>query len=373
MKVEPFKLPIDFFDREIIESTKMEVENELAKPADYNIKRLQTLLSGKADLHLEEMARQARQVTLQRFGRNKQMYAPLYVSNFCQNDCLYCGFNTRHKFKRTRLTIDEALKEADVIASEGFRHILLLSGEDPTYASVEYFAELAKGLRKSFSAIDIEIYPCTTDEYKKLFDAGIDGITIYQETYNPKIYSTLHKKGPKKDYNFRLQTPQRAAEAGFRRIGIGSLLGISDWKKETLAMAEHCSFLMKNYWKSQVSVSFPRIRPAEQVKPDFVEYVSDADTVKMMIALRLCFPDAGVVLSTRENANFRASMLDICVTKISAGSKTNPGGYSNKEEETIAQFEIDDSRSPIEMAEVISKMGYETVWKDWDKSFNNTN
>ncbi|AQQ09323.1 2-iminoacetate synthase [Sedimentisphaera cyanobacteriorum] len=377
MQNKQFSVPEEIFDPEsrisriLEETTQRQAFSELEKPAEYSIERLARLLSPAASANLEDMARQAKDMTLRRFGRARQLYAPLYVSNYCQNNCAYCGFNFTHKFKRTRLSIDQAVKEAEAIRSMGFRHILLLSGEDPDYASVEYFEELAGRIRKLFAAIDIEIYPCSEENYERLYNAGIDGITIYQETYDRSIYSKLHTKGPKKDYNWRLHTPQRAAESGFRRIGLGSLLGISDWRKETLAMAEHGNFFIKNFWKSQVSISFPRIRPAEQVDPqDFVSFVSDRETVQMMLALRLCFPDIGITISTRETSEFRENTLSICVTRISAGSKTNPGGYAGSENETVSQFEIDDDRTPEDVAKVISQMGFEPVWKDWDEGFS---
>ncbi|OXU14968.1 2-iminoacetate synthase ThiH [Sedimentisphaera salicampi] len=378
MQNKKFSVPEEIFDPEskisqtLQNTSDSEVVSELERPAGYSAVRLARLLSPAAEGYLEEMARQARDITLRRFGRARQLYAPLYVSNYCKNNCAYCGFNCTHKIKRTRLSIEQAVREAEAIRSMGFRHILLLSGEDPDYASVEYFEELARRIRKLFAAIDIEIYPCSVESYQRLYEAGIDGITIYQETYDPDIYSKLHTKGPKKDYHWRLHTPQRAAEAGFRRIGLGSLLGISDWRRETLAMAEHSNFFIKNFWQSQVSISFPRIRPAEQVEPqDFVSFVSDRETVQMMLALRLCFPDIGITISTRETPQFRENTLNICVTRISAGSKTNPGGYAGSEDETVSQFEIDDDRTPEDVAKVISKMGFEPVWKDWDEGFQN--
>ncbi len=367
-----FRLDDNYFTRDMVGEFDCSdsVLADMLRAQGYSPRRLKALLSDAASRSLESIATAARLLTLQRFGRAKQLYVPLYVSNYCRNNCKYCGFSTEHKFERTRITVEQAVEQGEIIASEGFRHILLLSGEDPRHASVEFFAQLASKLRKSFAAIDIEIYPCSTDQYKKLFDAGIDGITIYQETYDPVLYSELHTKGPKKDYYWRLDTPQMAAEAGFRRIGIGTLLGLGDWRRETLALAEHCAFLMKRYWKSQVSVSFPRIRPAEQVLPDFVEFVPDEALVKMMFALRLCFPDVGIVLSTRESREFRNHLIDICVTKLSAGSKTNPGGYGNAQPEAVEQFCIDDSRTPAEMEILLKTMGYEAVWKDWDSGFS---
>jgi 2-iminoacetate synthase len=350
--------------------TAEDVQLALAQPpGTYDLKRLITLLSPAAADCLEQMATQAQQLTVQRFGRTIQLYAPLYVSNFCINNCLYCGYNTSNKFKRTRLTVDQAVADADIIAAEGFRHILLVSGEDTKQISPEYFAQLADKLKKNFSSISVEIYPMDTPGYKQLFGAGLDGVTLYQETYDRETYKKYHIAGPKSDYDARLDAHDRMASAGMRRLGLGFLLGLSDWRLETLAMAEHGAYLMKKYWRAQVSFSFPRLRPAVNVEHDFKHLVSDPQLVQMMLALRLCFADAGLVLSTRESASFRDNLLNLCITRISAGSKTNPGGYTDSDQST-EQFQIDDDRSPAQIADIINASGKQAVWKDWDKSFS---
>ena len=355
---------------DIIHSAKpADVEKQLdCVPGKYSIERLAVLISPAASNYLEVMARQAHELTTQRFGRTIQLYAPLYLSNHCVNNCLYCGYNTDSDFERTRLSIEEALSDAQVIAEEGFRHILLVSGEDPRYVSVDYLVQLAGELRKTFSSISIEIFPMETDQYKALFDAGIDGITLYQETYDRKLYGHYHPAGPKRDYDFRIRTHDRAAKAGMRRLGIGTLLGLCNWRQDTLALGEHAGYLMKKYWRSQVSFSFPRLRPALNVADNFEHLVGDTEMVQMMLALRLCFADAGIVLSTRERAGFRDNLLKLAVTRLSAGSKTNPGGYSGKND-SAQQFQIDDNRTPDQMAGVIKTAGLEAVWKDWDASF----
>lgn len=348
--------------------TKAEVQKHLNDhPGRFSMERLAAFVSPAAEDYLEQMAARARDLTIQRFGRTIQLYAPLYVSNYCINSCRYCGFNKTHKFNRIRLSIEQALADADVIASEGFRHILLVSGEDPWGTPVEYFCDLASRLRRKFSSISAEIYPLSTEDYRKLFNAGIDGITLYQETYDRHTYAAYHTAGPKSDYDYRLESPDRYASASMRRIGLGFLLGLADWRIETLAMGQHAVYLMKKYWRGQVSFSFPRIRPAFEVAQEFPHLVSDVNMVQMMLALRLCFADAGIVLSTRESQNFRNNLIKICVTRLSAGSKTNPGGYSGGD--TTEQFTIDDNRTPAEMAEVIRSAGYEAVWKDWDRAF----
>jgi len=348
----------------------MDLQKAIYSDTGYTAERLETLLSHDAQKCLEQMAQKAQQITRQRFGNIIQLYAPLYISNFCINSCPYCAFNCRSKLPRTRLTIQQACKEADILASEGFRHILLVSGEDKNFITVPYLVELAAKLREKFSSISIEIYPLDTQNYKKLFAAGIDGIALYQETYDRDDYARFHKSGPKSDYDWRFNTLSRAAEAGFRSLGLGFLIGLSDWRRQTLLMAEHASLLAKKYWQARVSFSFPRLRPAENVNENiFKHMISDAQLAQMMIALRLCFPDCEIVLSTREKPAFRDNMAGICVTRMSAGSKTNPGGYS-EQEQSLEQFQVADSRTSSQIAEMLSKKNLQPVWKDWDAAFN---
>lgn len=350
--------------------TPEQVRSELSKtPGRFTLERLVTLVSPAAETFLEPMAQQARQLTLQRFGRTIQLYAPLYVSNVCVNRCQYCGYNTETHLKRTRLTIEQALADADVIAAEGFRHILLVSGEDRTFVTVDYLSELAGRLREKFASIAIEIYPLSRDEYAQLFAAGIEGVALYQETYDRDVYAAYHLGGPKRDYDNRLDAPDRFAAGGMRSLGLGFLLGLADWRIETLALGEHAAWLMKKYWRAKIDFSFPRIRPATNVRDQWPHLVSDTNMVQMMLALRLCFADAGIVMSTRESAAFRDHTMGIGVTRVSAGSKTNPGGYSS-EKTAAEQFVIDDDRTPSQMADVIRAAGCEPVWKDWDSAFS---
>ena len=350
--------------------TADQVQRELSNPAGkFSLDRLVTLLSPAAAEFIETMAQQAHALTIQRFGRTIQLYAPLYVSNVCINSCQYCGYNKETQIDRTRLTIEQAVSDAAVIADEGFRHLLLVSGEDTQFVSPNYLCELASKLKEKFSSLSIEIYAMSQDEYAQLLNAGIDGVTLYQETYDRVVYADYHLAGPKADYDSRLDAPDRFASAQMRRIGLGFLLGLTDWRIETLALAEHASYLVKKYWRSQISFSFPRICPATNVQSEWPHLVSDTNMVQMMLALRLCFADAGIVLSTRETPEFRDNLMELCVTRLSAGSKTSPGGYAS-EKTAAEQFEVADSRSPEEVACVIRSHGYEAVWKDWDVSFN---
>jgi 2-iminoacetate synthase len=255
----------EIWTKRLNEITSAEVEWALSrKPGYYVLDRLLILVSPAAENYLEKMAQSAHELTLQRFGRTIRLYAPLYLSNLCVNSCVYCGFNKTHKFPRIRLTIEQALADAEIIAKEGFRDLLLVSSEDKSFITVDYLTELASKLRGKFSSLSAEIYQMTTEEYAKLFAAGIEGVTLYQETYNRDLYRKYHPAGPKADYDYRLSAPDSFGQAGMREIGIGALLGLNDWRLETLALAEHAQHLMKRYWKSRVSVSVPRIRPAQR-------------------------------------------------------------------------------------------------------------
>ncbi len=350
--------------------TSSDVEKALSEPiSTYNLKKVLTLISPAAENYLEEMAQLAHRLTIQRFGRTIRLYAPLYLSNYCSNSCRYCGFNKDNKFQRTRLTVAQALKEAEVIASEGFKDILLVSSEDREFISINYLTKLAEKLRDKFSSVSVEIYPMSTAGYVQLFNVGIEGVTLYQETYNRKAYSYYHPAGPKSDYKNRLYASDRFAYAGMREIGLGSLLGLTNWRIETLALAEHAHYLIKRYWQSHISFSFPRLRPAYKIDNLQLKHLlSDKNLVQMILALRLCFADAGLVLSTRERAELRDHLIRLGITKLSAGSKTNPGGYSNPYE-AVKQFEVNDNRSPTQVAAMIKKAGFEPVWKDWDKAY----
>ena len=350
--------------------TRDDVERALAlRPGVYDFEKLLAFVSPVAEDYLEQMAQLSHQLTVQRFGRTIRLYAPLYLSNFCANSCLYCGFNKQTDFERTRLTVDQALAEADIIAEEGFTHILLVGSEDREFVGIDYLCELAGKLRDRFNSIAVEIYQADTNEYARLFKAGVEGVTLYQETYDREAYAYYHPAGPKSDYDNRLSAPDKIASAGMREVGLGVLLGLANWRVETLALAEHAHYVTKRYWQSRVSISFPRLRPAYKVgATQFEHSISDKNLVQMITALRLCFADVGLVLSTRECAELRNHLVNLGITKMSAGSKTNPGGYSGHGE-TIGQFEIDDTRTPAQVAAMIKAQGAEPVWKDWDTAF----
>jgi 2-iminoacetate synthase len=336
-------------------------------PGSTNTGRLLSLVSPAADEALEEIAQRAQLITEQRFGRTIGLYAPMYLANSCSNSCVYCSFNASNPIDRATLSIDQAVSEAQHLHEEGFRHILLVSGEDLREVNLDYLREVVGKLRTLFDSISIEIYPMETDQYRELAKSGVDGLIIYQETYNKVLYALVHEAGKKTDYRWRIETPERGGAAGFRRVGIGALLGLDDWRTEAVYLAMHARYLMRRYWRSQVTISFPRLRPAvggySPPRP-----VSDRDLVHMLTALRVFLPDAGLLLSTRESEEFRNNMIPLGVTSMSAGSCTQVGGYTG-DSATAGQFEIADHRSPEEVAETIKNIGYEPVWKDWDAAF----
>ncbi len=352
--------------KDLIYSTTEDQVEEILGKGKWSVDDFPHLVSPAAEGYIERMAAISRKITLLRFGKTIKLYAPLYISNSCINACKYCGFNVNNKFPRVTLSLDQVLKEANEIFSHGIGHLLLVSGEDRKAVPVDYFEEIVKKLRDKFYAISIEVYPMDIEDYKKLALSGVSGITVYQETYNLDRYKELHK-GPKADFFFRLETPERAAKAGFRELGIGALFGLSDFRLDLTMVALHARYLMKHYWKCQVAISFPRLRDAEgHFKP--YEIVTDRQLAQVIFALRMVLNDVDIVLSTRENPSFRDGMIGLGVTKVSAGSKTNPGGYSICPD-ALKQFEIADERSPEEMAEIIERKGFEPVWKDFDKSF----
>jgi 2-iminoacetate synthase len=350
--------------------TAAEVRRELAAPPGLPaLERLLILASPAAEAFLEPLAQAAHHLTLQRFGRAMQLYVPLYVSSYCVNRCRYCGFSGVHAIPRRRLSLEEAVREGQALADQGFRDLLLVSGEDPAFVNLEYLEALTMRLRERFDTISVEIYALDEAGYRRLHRAGVDGVTLYQETYDPQQYSAMHPPGPKASYRGRLGAQEAAARAGIRQLGLGALLGLADWRFETLCLGVHARTLMQRWWRSKVSFSFPRIRGAPGVALQPPAPVGDRALVQMMAALRLCFPDAGLVLSTREPKRLRDHLLRLGVTRLSAGSRTTPGGYAAATESS-GQFEVSDERSAAEVAASIEAQGYEPVWKDWDRGFH---
>ncbi len=352
-----------------------------------------TLLSPAAGAQLEELCVQSQQRTRQRFGRVIRLFAPLYVSNECINNCAYCGFSRDNPIMRVTLTVPEVVCEARSLADQGFRNLLLVAGEHPRFVAQGYLADCVRALHTFIPSISLEVGPMETPEYEPLVAAGAEGLVVYQETYDRSVYERLHTAGPKRNFEWRLECPERAYAAGFRRLGIAALFGLADWRSEAIAVAAHALYLLKHCWKAQITVSLPRLRPcAGEFQP--LTTVRDRELVQMVAAFRLLLPDVGLVLSTREPATLRDGLLPLGITHASAGSHTEPGGYTgagrNQVHQTVrgrildlapgssewagtarttqatGQFEIADARSPAEIAGVIRGLGCEPVWKDWD-------
>lgn len=321
------------------------------------------LLSPLAGSHLEKMAQKAHDITIRQFGRTIMLYTPMYLSNFCNNQCVYCGFNQKNKIDRHQLSLEEVEREAADISKTGLKHILILTGDAPKIGSLDYLENCCKILRRYFTSISIEIYALARDEYARLIKAGVDGLTLYQETYNEDLYGRLHLKGAKTDYRFRLDAPERACDAAIRSVNIAALFGLDEWRKEVFLTGMHAYYLQKKYPETEIAVSLPRIRPnAGQFQPSVI--VEDRDVVQMMTAMRIFMPRTGITISTRENAEFRNHILPLGVTKMSAGSCTAVGGRTSENKRT-GQFEIADERGVGEMVAMLESSGWQPVYKDW--------
>lgn len=323
------------------------------------------LLSDKAETYLEVMAQKAHQLTVQYFGRTISLYLPIYISNYCTNECLYCGFNLKNKISRKKLTLDEIEAEAKEIAKTEIRHILMLTGEAREKTSMDYILDAVEILKRYFSSVSIEMFPMDESEYVEMKKTGVDGLTIYQEVYNREIYKKVHLSGKKTDYRYRLDAPERGAKAGFRMVNVGALMGLGEKRSETFFTAMHAKYIEDRYMDTEVSISLPRIRGAESSYEPYCS-VDDRDFVQFMLAFRIFLPRAGITVSTREDEAFRDRLIYLGATRFSAGSKTEVGGYTvNKEKET-PQFEISDDRSIEEIVHVIKSSGYQPVFKDWE-------
>jgi 2-iminoacetate synthase len=350
--------------------------------------RLLSLIAPKSDGQLEAMAQAAHAETLRHFGRTIRLFAPLYLSNECINSCQYCGFSRENPILRVTLGVEEVLRETRHLASEGFRSILLVAGEHPKFVSNGYLEEAVSRVAAEVPSVSLEVGPMEAEEYRPLVAAGAEGLVVYQETYHRPTYEAMHLSGPKRDYLSRLACPERAHAAGFRRIGVGALLGLWDWRDEAYALAAHIEHLLRVCWRAQLTVSFPRLRPAAGgFAPPHP--VGDRELVQLICALRIVFPEIGIVLSTRESGALRDALVPLGVTLLSAGSHTEPGGYTGQGREALhrtvrgravaagdlpggasatEQFVIADGRSAAEVAAMLKSKGYEPVWKDWDRS-----
>ncbi|HXC36368.1 MAG TPA: 2-iminoacetate synthase ThiH [Candidatus Acidoferrales bacterium] len=386
--------------RRSLAATPADVRNGLAK-SKLSLNDFAALISPAASTFLPELSSRSRQLTLRRFGKVVRLFAPLYVSNECINNCSYCGFSRDNPIFRVTLSVEEVQREARALLDQGFRNILLVAGEHPKFVSNNYLRDCVALLHEEIPSVSLEVGPMETGEYHPLVSAGADGLVVYQETYDRKVYADVHTAGPKKNFDWRLETPERAYAAGFRRLGISALYGLADWRYEAICVAAHAAYLLRHCWKAQLTISLPRLRPcAGEFQP--LTQVSDRDLAQLICAFRLMFPDVGLVLSTREPARLRDGLIPLGITLMSAGSHTEPGGYTGAGREKLhqtvrgrmvelspatgingdgasewangnrhataatGQFEVSDDRSPQEVASLLQKLGYEPVWKDWD-------
>jgi 2-iminoacetate synthase len=385
----PFPALLDLAGGAARERVRQVLQRGPANLADFAV-----LLSPAAGESLEEMGRRSQALTRQRYGRVIRLFAPLYLSNECINNCKYCGFSRDNPILRVTLSVEEVMDEARALKEQGFRNVLVVAGEHPKFVSNGYLADSIRALHEEMPSVSLEVGPMETEEYRPMVEAGADGLVVYQETYDRGIYAEMHTAGPKRNFDWRLETPERAYTAGFRRLGIGALYGLADWRYEAIAVAAHAQYLLRHCWKSQVTISLPRLRPcAGEFQP--LTHLGDRELAQLICAFRLFLPDVGLVLSTREPARLRDGLMPLGITMISAGSHTEPGGYTGAGKDRIhrtekgrivelavgasewsvppaastnatGQFDIADERSPQEMADVLRRLGYEPVWKDWD-------
>jgi 2-iminoacetate synthase len=363
----------------------------LARPTPL-MRRFGRLIEPCDDVRLEALARESAAATRRHFGRTMRLFAPLYLSNECVNNCSYCGFSRDNPILRTTLTVDQVVTEARHLHGLGFRNLLLVAGEHPKFVSDGYLQDCLDALRPFIPTLAIEVGPMEDDQYGEIVAHGAEGLVVYQETYDRETYGRLHTAGPKRHFDWRLDCPERAYRGGFRRIGVGALFGLADWQREALALAGHVEYLLRHCWKAQLTVSFPRMRPYAgnyQYEPDPDLFLSDRALVQLVAAFRVCFPQVGIVMSTREPARLRDAIASLGVTTMSAGARTEPGGYTGAGhddlhltvrgrrvemearqgcERATEQFAISDARGPAEVAAMLSRKGLDPVWKDWDEA-----
>ena len=383
-------LPVKSLIERSLNSFSADVVESMTKPR-LSLLDFAHLISPVATNFLEQLGVRSSQITRQRFGKVMRLFAPLYLSNECNNNCKYCGFSRDNPILRLTLTVEELRREAQALVDQGFRNILLVSGEHPKFVSTGYLAECVRALREMVPSISLEVGPMPQEAYRSMVDAGAEGLVVYQETYDRKAYAEFHTAGPKRNFEWRLETPERAYAAGFRRLGIGALFGLSDWRHEAICVAAHADYLLRNCWKASLTLSLPRLRPcAGDFEP--VTKMSDRELVQLVCAFRLLFPDVGLVLSTREPEHLRDALIPLGITLMSAGSHTEPGGYTGAGKKNLhrtergrlmqpvdnesghsvsdanatEQFSIADARPPQEIACLVRRLGYEPVWKDWD-------
>ncbi len=353
------------------------VSLNLEKGTADSLSELAALLSPVANQSIEKLAQLSQRIAQRYFGKVIRMFAPLYLSNECINVCKYCGFSRTNSIPRITVSVTQVVKETELLARQGFRSILLVAGEHPKFVSNGYVGNVIKSILPIIPSLAIEIAPMETEDYLPIVEAGCEGMVVYQETYHNDTYKEMHTSGPKKNYLWRLDSVERGYDAGFRRLGIGALIGLYDWRYEIIALAAHAKYLLRKCWKAQLTISLPRLRPAAgEFSPDPKYIMSDKELVQVICALRMFLPTVGIIISTRESPELRDGLVKLGVTHMSAGASTEPGGYSHFDETNWSpgrcqegeQFHIADERSPKEIAKMICRLGYEPVWKDFDQS-----
>lgn len=355
------KLDVDKFIDLVDSRTDKDVERALAKTGKKTIEDFAALISENARKHyLDVMARMSEQLTRRRFGRCVNMYLPLYLTNLCNNKCAYCGFSALNKFKRVVLTMDEIREECEAIRKLGYENILLVAGENDRRGGMDYYRQVLPIVRPYAAYLQMEVQPLSTEDYAELKTLGLDSVSVYQETYHPGYYKKVHLAGKKADMRWRMETPDRLGQAGIDKVGIGALLGLYDWRVDLCATALHLLYMREHYWRTQMSISFPRLRPAaggfQPLTP-----VSDAKLVQIICAWRIFDNELDLTISTRESAEFRDLILPLGITAISAGSSTEPGGYAHKGK-YLEQWTVNDDRSVEEVVAALEKNGFEAVF-----------
>lgn len=347
----------------IYSKTAKDVMSAILNP-DRTIEDFKALVSPAATPFLEQMAQKSHELTLQRFGNTMQLFAPMYLSNECQNICTYCGFSLDNKIKRKTLNDIEIEREVQAIKKLGFDHVLLVTGEANQTVGVDYLEHAIQKIRPHFANVSMEVQPLDQEEYERLIPSGLHAVLVYQETYHEADYKKHHPKGKKSNFQYRLETPDRLGKAGIHKMGLGTLIGLEDWRVDSFFTALHLDYLERTYWQTKYSLSFPRLRPfSGGLEPKVA--MSDRELVQLICAYRLFNQEVELSLSTRETIAFRNHAIKLGITTMSAGSKTNPGGYE-VEPQSLEQFEISDERSPSMITEMLQSNGYEPVWKDWD-------
>ncbi len=359
---------------ELVENATIEEVDSVLAKAQRNRKALTPeefaiLISPAASSRINEMAILSNHFTSERFGKTISLYIPMYVGNACTNKCVYCGFNHDNPFERTILTQSQIEQECKAIKRLGpFENLLIVSGEYPSLCGVEYLEKTLHTCRPYFHNLTIEVQPMRAADYERLTHSGLNGVVCFQETYHREAYKRYHPKGMKSHFEWRLNGYDRMGEAGVHKIGMGALLGLEDWRGDVVMMARHLRYLQKKYWRSRYSVNFPRMRPSESgFQP--VSIISDKELAQLTFAFRIFDHDVDISYSTREAPEYRDNMIPLGVTSMSAGSKTDPGGYASAPD-SLEQFEVSDERRPIDVEAAIRAHGYDPVWKDWDSVFD---